>query len=315
MKKKYILTLGIAALLVLGGCGAKQSSSDQSSSSSRSQQVTKVAYQNLSAKQRKQVSVRFQAKSDAGSDTLYNVTAKITNKTKRAITFKRSAFFIDQTASGKTIKADATGRVTVQPGKKITIKKLFIDVNVSVFKGAGTFYYLNTDYPLAYTYHAHQGSGTTATSLKDSAAKAAQSQAATTTSSSSSAATSNSSSKATSANANSTSGSSNSNATAGSSTVNSKNLTQSQLQAWAFKHASAGYTFAVTPNDFTFTFGTNSDGEATVTVAENHSSSNMQAQNADPNTNPTVASYTVNAQGELVNTYTQQVVASTYDAN
>ncbi len=327
MKKKQLLTLGIAALLVLSGCGAKQHDDSQASSSSRTstQQVTKVAYQNLGAKQRKQLRFRFQAKSDGGSDTLYNVNARITNKTKHAVTFNRAKFFIDRTADGDKIKSAATGRVTVQPGKHVDLKELFIDVNVSVFRSAGTFYYLNKHFPLAYTYHAHQGNGSTSNSLQDNEAKAVQSQAASNTSSSSSAVATSTSTTANSASANSgstntTTGTNSSNGSTGSTKsdgttsnqTSGTNLTQAQLQAWAFKHTAANYNFNVTPNDFTFTFGTNSDGEATVTVAENHSSSNMQAHNADPNTNPTVASYTVNAQGELVNNYTQQVVASSY---
>lgn len=96
------------------------------------------------------------------------------------------------------------------------------------------------------------------------------------------------------------------------SQVDTKNLTTKQVNDWIFIHLKANYDFSVTEDDFIFEQQKNDDGLLEVNVRENHDSENMRAQNASPDHNPGVGSFVIDADGQLRNAITNEVIATEY---
>ncbi len=84
--------------------------------------------------------------------------------------------------------------------------------------------------------------------------------------------------------------------------VDVKNLTTAQVKDWVMrnmeKYAADAYDYG-SEDEFGWQFGSDDQGQLTVFVTENHAYMNAHGANGDPNTAPTVGSFTVTSNGEL----------------
>lgn len=84
--------------------------------------------------------------------------------------------------------------------------------------------------------------------------------------------------------------------TSDQTTANAQNLTSQQVQNWVARYLDGNYQ----TGDLTYTMNKDQNGELLIQVKENHQSTNMQNQGADPNTSPTIGWFKVNSQGQLL---------------
>ena len=79
-------------------------------------------------------------------------------------------------------------------------------------------------------------------------------------------------------------------------TTSAQNLTSQQVQNWVARYLDGNYQ----TGDLTYAMNKDENGDLLIQVKENHQSTNMQNQGADPNTAPTVGWFKINGQGQLL---------------
>ncbi|MCH4170941.1 MAG: hypothetical protein LKF36_06930 [Lactobacillus sp.] len=323
--KKIVTLLVICLSLPLTACqqNAKSNpaSSTASSKSMRASSVATVAYSDLSAAQRANVVFTFKpiydiASGDGSGNTPapFIIDATIKNNTKQIITFDKSKFLMfDELGKNPTIKSAQSGLLKLKPGETNKIHSLYQNVGSQVFLGTGAFYYLNTDYKLAYFYNAPKDKkGVTSDNLKTGEAKDFnEQQASNVKQAQSSSATENNDQAA--ATSSDIAADDQQQATSGNSNVNVNNLTTQQVKDWVFLHVLPSYTtFHVTESDFFFETHFDDEGLLNIDVRENHNSPTMRAQGADPKVTPRIAAFKITRDGQLYDTIRNQVVATSY---
>ncbi|GAF41591.1 hypothetical protein FC83_GL002603 [Agrilactobacillus composti DSM 18527 = JCM 14202] len=323
--KKLVSFLVVCLVLPLTACQqnnkSNPASSTATSKSMRTSSAATMAYSDLSAAQRDKVSFTFKpiydiASGDGSGNTpapfIIDVTIK--NNAKQIVTFDKAKFLMfDELGKNPTVKSAQSGLLKLKPGETKKIHSLYQNVGSQVFLGTGAFYYLNTDYKLAYFYNAPKDKkGVTSDNLKTGEAKDFNEQQA-------SSAKQVQSSSATPDNDQATTKSSDTatddqrQVTADGSKVDVSNLTTQQVKDWVFLHVLPSYTtFHVTESDFFFETYFDDEGLLNIDVRENHNSPTMRAQGADPKVTPRMAAFKITQDGQLYDTIRNQVVATSY---
>ncbi|WP_262316796.1 hypothetical protein [Lacticaseibacillus parakribbianus] len=186
MKKVVVLAL---SLILLAGCSAHRTSNAeklrQASQSSEPKLVHKkssarretktVSYHQLSKVDRDKVFFRFKATQDSSEatsgtngqgDSPCFVDMEVTNKTEKKVTLDTSKILLYESQQDPE-KPAVSKTLTIAPGKSKMVERIFDNMNPQYFVGGGTFIYLSNEFPLAYTYMAFKGNGSTSDSLKD----------------------------------------------------------------------------------------------------------------------------------------------------
>lgn len=141
--KKSLVALVSISLLVLGGCGANNSSSNSSSSNSQtSVKKTNMAYQKLNSSDKKKIKFDLSSVKDK-DDNNYDVSMTIKNKSKKNVSFDPTQFSL-LVDGVQRATSDEDDKVTVKAGQQITIDELFEDVSADVLNGNNiTVEYIN----------------------------------------------------------------------------------------------------------------------------------------------------------------------------
>ncbi|WP_262316145.1 hypothetical protein [Lacticaseibacillus parakribbianus] len=186
MKRVIVLALSI---ILIAGCSAHRASNaeklQQASRSSESKLVHKrssakketkaVSYHQLSKVDRDKVFFRFKATQDSSEatsgtngqgDSPCFVDMEITNKTEKKVTLDTSKILLYESQQDPE-KPAVSKILTIAPGKSKMVERIFDNMNPQYFVGGGTFIYLSNEFPLAYTYMAFKGNGSTSDSLKN----------------------------------------------------------------------------------------------------------------------------------------------------
>ncbi|MCH4170940.1 MAG: hypothetical protein LKF36_06925 [Lactobacillus sp.] len=165
--KKYWGLLAVSLVLSLTACGNKNDSSSTtaSSKSTVSSAIKTVAYSDLSKKQQASIFFQFKALQDiASGDGNHNTPAPfmvdmtVKNNSKQSVTFDQSKFLMfDENGDAPTVKSSKSGMMTLKPGAQQKIHSIFTNVQSQTLVGRGAFYYINTDFKLAYYLNANKG--------------------------------------------------------------------------------------------------------------------------------------------------------------
>ncbi|GAF41590.1 hypothetical protein FC83_GL002604 [Agrilactobacillus composti DSM 18527 = JCM 14202] len=165
--KKYWGLLAVSLALSLTACGNKNNSSSTtaSSKSTVSSTIKTVAYSDLSKKQQEKIFFQFKALQDiASGDGNHNMPAPfmvdmtVKNNSKQSVTFDQSKFLMfDENGDAPTVKSSKSGMLTLKPGAQQKIHSIFKNVQSQTLVGRGAFYYINTDFKLAYYLNANKG--------------------------------------------------------------------------------------------------------------------------------------------------------------
>lgn len=144
--KKSVIVVGLMSALLLAGCSSNNSSSSNSNgNSSISKSESSTAYQKLSSNDKKNVEFKVTKDGSDGDDedSDFDLSMKITNKTKKTIKFDKSKFNLLINGEKKA-SSDEKGTLVIKPGEHSTIKEIFEDVSGSILKSSGlTIQYLN----------------------------------------------------------------------------------------------------------------------------------------------------------------------------
>ncbi|WP_461223816.1 hypothetical protein [Lacticaseibacillus suihuaensis] len=134
-----------------------------------------MSYHQLPKVDRDKVFFRFKATQDSSEatsgtngqgDSPCFVDMEVTNKTEKKVTLDTSKILLYESQEDPE-KPEVSKTLIIAPGKSKMIERIFDNMNPQYFVGGGTFIYLSNEFPLAYTYMAFKGNGSTSDSLKD----------------------------------------------------------------------------------------------------------------------------------------------------
>jgi len=264
-----ISALSLISLLVLSGCGKQAAQPAKTSSSSKSSQVVKVASSKASSSQSSQSVTKTKttksAKTDTVGDALANLTTKLPEDTatqnNNELTYSR--FY--QSNQHWYWELSSSKRGVFAEGQVKSLSKQNDGYLLSMQSNAGQQYQLQ----LTWLDDQHQSYQVQTSYLNISGKYSADY-----------------------ANQSSQSSANNSN-------VDTKNLTEDQLIDWAWLHYAPNVTSGFGREDFLFMFNQEDDGTVSVDIRENHDSKHMRAAHMARSVAPRVATYRVNAKGEL----------------
>lgn len=137
--------------LGLVSCG--NNSVAKNSSNVSTPKVEKIFYENLNSKDKKKMVFKFKENQDETrdntADTVYIVSMKVKNQTKKSVKFDKSKFLIFVNEQVK-FKSSKKGILNIKPGKSVTIHQLFENIPEQALVGGGSqFIYLNKNNKLS----------------------------------------------------------------------------------------------------------------------------------------------------------------------
>lgn len=160
-KKRNFLAVIILLLLLITGC-TKNSNSNNGSSKDTKTVSTKL-FNKMSKGDRSDIKFSFK-KNEGTTNNANSIDLTIDNKSNNKVKFNLEDFILSSTSD---THSDKTGIKNIAPNKKVTIKKLFQDVDDEIFENPGLFVYKNDSFKLAYL----DGKISKSSNLKDSKLK------------------------------------------------------------------------------------------------------------------------------------------------
>ncbi|WP_125712260.1 hypothetical protein [Companilactobacillus kedongensis] len=143
MKKRYLAVI-LFLILLISGCSSSNGTNRESSKTDKETETyffNKISSENSS-------NVKFSFKKNTGTIVdSSTIDLTITNQSNKNIKFDLNEFIL---LSADDIHSAKSGIKIIKPNKKITIKKLFQDVETDVLENPGLFVYKNDNFKLAY---------------------------------------------------------------------------------------------------------------------------------------------------------------------
>lgn len=165
LAKKIVLMVLPIFFLFVGGCSQQKQNSNANTAST---EQTKF-YQDLSEKDQKKVSFKFNADKDSGASssdsTVYGISADVKNETDKTVQFNQAKFLYLNENNKHSSQID--GNIDVKPHSSVHIDQIFTGVSDQEIDGHGAIVYLNEKYRLAYTKFTGNKLAASSTNLTD----------------------------------------------------------------------------------------------------------------------------------------------------
>jgi len=147
MKKGLLISTSILLILLATGCSnhTTKTTSSKTTTTKVAQKTAPVSYQKLTSSAKKQLAFKFQ---EDPADSGYDISMKVTNKTKKTVKFDRAKFMI-LVSNSDSVSSAKTGTFTLKAGQTKTVDQLFQNVNEQILTNNNYFIYSNKNNKLA----------------------------------------------------------------------------------------------------------------------------------------------------------------------